>query len=836
MIWKINRSKRYVLDLVGICFQYTTRILFSTLILSGMRSRLVVALFLLFSSFASLGQTVTVLDDETNLPISYVFIRSADSNKGAVTDENGKADISSLSDQVLLIFSHHSYVEQKISFKSLEAQRFIFRMVPNITRMEDFVISASRWEQDKREVPNKIVEIRPSDIAFSNPPTMADALASSGQVFVQKSQLGGGSPMIRGFAANSVLIVVDGVRINNANFRSGNLQNVINLDPNNVQRAEVIFGPSSVLYGSDALGGVMHFQTKDPKFSENLTTDISGTLFTRYSSASNENTYHFSLNYGGPIFSSFSAITFSDFGDLRTGNQRTDEFPDFGKRFRYVETIDGVDQVLTNENVNKQVQSGYDQFNLLQKFKLRLKSSEFTYSGHLSTASDIPRYDRLILNDDTDTPQFAEWYYGLQDWQMHSLRTSLYNSNRFFSEANITAAYQQFGESRVTRRFQSPNRTIRLEKVDVLSLNADFDKELSENQQLHYGIELIENTTESSASSFNTNTELSGSASTRYPDGGSRFASYATYLNYKWTINPKTILTTGVRYNTIDLNSKFVDDTFFDFPFDEINLESSALSGSVGLVVLPKEDAKLSFLFSSGFRAPNIDDVGKVFDSEPGNVVVPNPDLKPEYSYNFEVGLEQNLNSQIKFNGVLYYSILRDALVRRDFTFNGQNQIMFDGVLSNVQAQVNAGEAYVFGFSTGLEADLDNGLNFKGTVTYTEGEDTIDNIRLRHVPPVFGQFSLGYKTDNYTLEMFSQFSGSISFEDLPPSEQNKTHIYTPDGALSWATLNLRGSFKFSEFFDLNVSLENLFDTHYRPYSSGISAPGFNAIISLRGNF
>ena len=132
--------------------------------------------------------------------------------------------------------------------------------------IDEIVVAANRWEQEKKQTPNRILTIRPSDLQFYNPQTAADMLGQTGQVFVQKSQLGGGSPMIRGFAANSVLIVVDGVRMNNAIFRSGNLQNVISVDPFNLDNTEILFGPGSVMYGSDALGGVMHFRTKSPGF------------------------------------------------------------------------------------------------------------------------------------------------------------------------------------------------------------------------------------------------------------------------------------------------------------------------------------------------------------------------------------------------------------------------------------------------------------------------------------------------------------------------------------------------------------------------------------------
>ena len=106
-------------------------------------------------------------------------------------------------------------------------------------------------------------------------------LAQTGEVFVQKSQMGGGSPVIRGFEANKVLIVVDGVRLNNAIYRSGHLQNVITLEPSELESAEIVFGPGSVIYGSDALGGVMDFHTREPRFAIDEGLRLFGGAFTR---------------------------------------------------------------------------------------------------------------------------------------------------------------------------------------------------------------------------------------------------------------------------------------------------------------------------------------------------------------------------------------------------------------------------------------------------------------------------------------------------------------------------------------------------------------------------
>lgn len=798
-------------------------------------TRLFLTFLLLTLPIYGLGQSVLVLNQANDEPIYQVTVQVKGSNEGAVTDVTGQANLSRFNLEDVLIFRHPSFKAVQISKQKLAGQDYVLYMVESITETGEVVISANKWEQNKREIPQDIAVFEAKEIAFAEPPTTADLLGMNSEVFIQKSQLGGGSPMIRGFAANSVLIVVDGVRMNNAIYRSGNLQNVITLDPNNLREAEVVFGPGSVIYGSDALGGVMDFHTITPDFSENG-LNFTGSGFARYATAGDAATGNLNFQIGTKNFSSFTGITYSTFGNLRTGSNRTEEFPDFGKRFEYIERQGDTDVIVQNPDVNVQVPSGYDQFNLLQKFRWRTGSfSDLTYSFHYSNSSNIPRYDRLIERRNGQLRN-AEWYYGPQLWQMHSLQMRYFYPTKLFDQMKVVTAYQQVEESRNDRRFGRDNLRTREEFVDVLSLNIDFERSLGLNNELYYGLELVGNQVDSRAKSTDIVSGAVSPESTRYPDGGSTYNSAAAYLSLKNELSQKLILSSGLRYSFVKINSKFEDRSFYNFPYDEVDLQNGALNGSLGLVYLPSKKWKLNALVSSGFRSPNIDDIGKVFDSEPGVVIVPNPDLKPETSYNVEYGINGSFDNGFEFGFVNFYSRLVNAMVRRPFTFNGQSQIFYDGVLSDVFAEVNVGEAYIWGFTTKIRYRLGNGLDVHGNLTYTQGEDMVENLPLRHVAPLFGQTGIAYENDKFRSSFTVRFNGSIDFEDLAPSEQNKTHLYTADGALAWYTLNLYNSYRFNDSVSFNLNLENLLDTHYRPYSSGISAPGFNASLSLRVTF
>ena len=206
-------------------------------------------------------------------------------------------------------------------------------------QLDEVVMSISKWEQQKKDIPQKLASISAQSIAFTNPQTSADLLQNSGQVFVQKSQLGGGSPMIRGFATNRLVLSVDGVRMNNAIFRGGNIQNVISIDPYTVKNTEIIFGPGSVIYGSDAIGGVMNFLTLQPHFTRKDSVVFSGNADLRYASANTEKTIHANVNIASKKWAFLSSITHNDFEDLLMGSNG----PEGYLRNNYVQRINGTD-------------------------------------------------------------------------------------------------------------------------------------------------------------------------------------------------------------------------------------------------------------------------------------------------------------------------------------------------------------------------------------------------------------------------------------------------------------------------------------------------------------
>lgn len=705
--------------------------------------------------------------------------------------------------------------------------------------LEEVILSANKWEQKLNEVPNKIVKINKTDILLNNPQTSADLLAQTGAVFVQKSQLGGGSPMIRGFATNRVLLVVDGVRMNNAIYRSGNLQNVISIDALSIETAEVIFGPGSLIYGSDAIGGVMDFHTIQPRFSANdkILTRIN--VLGRYSTANKETTAHADINLGWKKWAFASSVSYSDFDDLKMGkNGGQNSY----LRPEYVIRQNNADAIVQNADPRVQRFSGYDQLNLLQK--IRFKPTEFwdlQYSFTYAKTGDAPRYDRLIQYRN-GALRFAEWYYGPMLWRMHNMQVLHSKKTGIYDEARFTAAYQDYEESRIDRTRNNNNRNSQMETVDAVSINADAAKSIGKGQ-LFYGLEYVYNKVGSLGGRTNISNNSVSPYVSRYPDG-STWTTSSLYGSYKAHLHPLLTLTTGLRYSYNTLKANF-DTTFIKFPYKNAEIKDGALTGNAGLVYRPAEGWQLNGNISTGYRMPNVDDIGKLFESAPGNITVPNPDLMPEYAWNFEIGVVRNIHKKFRLELNGFHTILNNAIVRRPTTFNGQDSILFDGVLSRAEALQNVAKATVWGFQGSIQLFLTHDLVFQTHANWINGKETDDvndeQVPLRHAPPFYGTSSLQFRKNKLTAEVYAVYNTQIKNEDLAPSEKSKTDIYAKDTngnpySPGWYTLNLKASYQLAKSLLLTAGWENVTNQRYRPYSSGIVAGGSNFIFAFKVSF
>jgi len=786
------------------------------------------------------GQVLTVRDAESNIPLEMVTIFNQKTKIMLHTDVNGKVDIRDLISSEKIDIRLFGYKSVSKSFAELTDSNYIVSLNPSTINLQQTVVSATRWSQSRQEIPARITTITTAERELLNPQNAADLLGISGEVFIQKSQQGGGSPMIRGFSTNRLLYTVDGVRMNTAIFRSGNLHNVISLDPFATESTEIFFGPGSIIYGSDAIGAVMSFQTLQPVLSSEDNLAFSGSAVMRANTANNERTGHVHVKYGGKKWAGVTSLSRNNFGDLKMGSRGPDEF----LRPVYVEVRGGQDVLVENSNPRIQNPTEYGQFNILQKLRFSpSKKWDFQYAFHYSETSSFSRYDRLIRFRPNGEPRSAEWKYGPQIWMMNHLKVSHSSDGKLFDQMTLNLAYQKFEESRIDRNFNDIIRRTRVEKVNAYSANLDFMKNLPRQSTLFYGLEWILNDVTSVGIDENIQTGQTSQGPARYPN--SQWNSYALYTSYQQKVSPKSMLQVGMRYNRFGLDADFRNNAeFYPFPFEKSSNNEGALTASAGWVYHPTDTWTMHVNASTGFRAPNVDDIGKVFDSEPGTVMVPNPDLRAEYAYNLELNVGKVINDNIIVDLTSYYTLLDNALVRREFTLNGQDSIIYDGELSRVLSLVNASFVRIIGLQAALEVKLPHNLTFSSRLNIQKGiEETEDGSRnpSRHAPPTFGVSRLEYKVDKFRVQLFSEYSGGFSFKQLPLEERGKPELYAIDQngnpfSPSWATLNLKGLYNMHENISLSLGFENLTDVRFRSYSSGVAAPGRNFILSLIGNF
>ena len=704
--------------------------------------------------------------------------------------------------------------------------------------LNEITISANRFGEHKIYLAQQVQTIGSKKIAFLNQQTTAELLGHTGNIFIQKSQLGGGSPIIRGFEANKVLILIDGVRMNNAIFRGGHLHNIITMDNNILDNVEILLGPASVMYGSDALGGVLSFYTKKPTLSSSATKDTIGVnAFIRYASAYNEKTSHIDFNVGGKRLASLSSFTFSQFGDLKQGANYYNNYPNWGKHNFYVANINGIDSIVKNNDPDKQVLTGYKQYDFLQKFIVETSKLQHIFNFQFSTSSNINRYDRLTETTANGIPKSAEWYYGPQKrliaaWQINSAACSVYD------KAQWTTAYQDIEESRHNRNYRSINLNHRIEKIKILSINADFFKKIKK-LEFSYGAEITYNKVNSTAYSENIYTGSRSILDTRYPDGGSNTQSYAAYSAALYKFSTKIIANTGIRYSHNLLYSKFINKTFFPFPYNNIEQKTNAFSTNLGLVFLPGTGWKISTLMATGFRAPNVDDMSKVFESGNGSLIVPNPGIKPERTFNYELGVSKIINKKWQLAATIWHTKYTSILTTDASTFNGLPTIVYNGTISKVVTLVNKKNGYIWGLSANMGADINQHFSFSSTLNYTYGRinELPQNYPMDHVPPIYGKTNFTIRFGKFTSEVFALYNGKKKSSDYNlRGEDNQQYSADPVNGFTpaWLTANFRSGYKINKLTTVQLGVENILNKFYRLFASGLSAPGRNIVITLNG--
>jgi len=705
------------------------------------------------------------------------------------------------------------------------------------TNLNEVVVSGNKFSEKKKNVVQKIDVISQKQMAQMNAQNTADVLINTGKVFVQKSQQGGGSPVIRGFEASRIQLNVDGIRYNNAIFRTGHLQNIISVDNNSLERVEVLSGPASTIHGADALGGVIVMKTIEPKFGLNKKMELTGAqAMVRYSTANQEKTANIGFHFGNKKTASFTNITYSKFEDLMQGKNGVDSIMNLWKKKFIVKQINGIDSMVANPDPYKQTYSGYSQIDILQKFKwMPNENTKHSINLQYSNSSNIPRYDRLTETSN-GIAKHAEWYYGPQ---LRTLAAYSFDKSKlkgFFSDVTANLSYQHLEESRHNRGFKKPTIAHRTEKINVIGYNLAALHKTNEHE-LTIGTDGQFNFLKSTAFSSNINSGDEAKIDTRYPDGNNNMNLFGLFLQHTWKLNDgKLVINDGVRFNYTTLHSTLEDTAIqFKLPVTDLQQKNKAITGNIGIAYMPSNELRMTANISSGFRSPNFDDMTKVFESNNSMLIVPNKDLKPEYTRNAEIGIGYN-DGEFELNANGFYTLFENAIVTDFFTFEGQDSMLYNGNMTKVYASQNKGKAFLYGGGVDFNYRAIKNVSLYGSINYTYGrfnqKDTM-LVPLDHIPPVNGRLGIKYATNKWYTELYSLFNGKKRLVDYNPAGEDNLQYATPNGTPSWYTINLRAGVTVAKYVQLQAGIENILDRNYRYFASGMSASGRNFVLAVR---
>ena len=796
-----------------------------------------------FSEISS--QKITVLDSTNGRPIPAVLVYDLDRSERKVSNRNGTIDLNVFKNSDSIVFTHIVFQRKVISYNSIKNNDEII-LSPKALGLNEVVLSVSRNRQNIATLSRRVSVIDRRTTNLDNPRTSAEMLYHGGGIHIQKSQGGGGSPVIRGFEANRVLLVVDGVRMNNAIYRSGHIHNSISIDANSLERTEVIFGPSSVGYGSDAIGGVIHFYTKTPKLENDKVFDFKQSI--SYNTRDKSMIRNSSIEISKKSWASYTSYSNSFFGDIFMGKTRNHGYSDWGLVNYYSKNMNGnfFENQSINNNPNLQRNTSYKQKDLIQKFNFKLsKNARLFLNFQFSESSNINRFDKLSEKNNLGNLKYAEWYYGPQKRSFISSKLT-FSGKKFFDRVDLIFAYQKIDETRNKRKFGSTFLNTQDEDLNVYSFNSDFFKRIDRQKSIAYGFEITNNQLESNGyqSSINSNDLISSIS--RYPNDGSSYKSLAGYFNYRKFLNRTTNYDLGLRISRININANWdynffdseyenIYDTIFFQQFNGLEMSNSSLTGSLGIAHRMNDFNKISLNLSSGFRSPNIDDIGKIRENS-GILNVPNMDLKPEYVYTLDFGWSKfNKNFRTNFN--VYYTILNGS-IGRDF-YNGEgNRVLYDEEYVQTMANFNLGSSNIYGGNFDFKTKIISNILLDGSATYTKGSVQRDVLPMPSIPPFFGNIKLKLLNEKSQYQISYRFSSSKDAKtysiggedglDETPAIINQNGDIKYTGMPAWGVLQLSGLFKtklLERSVDLKIIFDNIFDIHYREFASGISSPG-----------
>ena len=652
-------------------------------------------------------------------------------------------------------------------------------------------VTATRRPESTLDVPIATTVVTQDEIRARGGQTVMDALHGETGTFVQQTTPGQGVVIVRGLKGSEVLQLVDGFRLNNAIFRNAPNQYVALVDAQMLGRIEVVRGPMSTLYGSDAMGGVVHLISEEPSV-EDADWSGGGSVRFQYGSADRSTLTRAEGKAGREQLVFSGGVTYQDVNDLRVGGG--DELP-----YTSYSARGG------NARVRAQLGDGHE-------LSFQLQSME---------QPRTPRFDELVPGFGQATPTSSTFYFEPQVRDFAQLRWRGSNPNALWDSAEAQFGRQEIRDDRRSRDFGSVNedRERNTDTTDGFVFQAG--KAIGDAHYLGWGGEYYEDEVESSRIRRNIDTGATSVRAPRFPDGSTQ-SQWGLFLTDDWRFGGRHDLNVGVRY------SHFEASLPASGGIAGVDTDADDVTGNLSYAFALTDTVRLVTNLGRGFRAPNVFDLG-TFGSRPGNRFnIPNPELEPETVNSIDLGL--------KVGG--------ERLAGELFVFDARYQDKITSVLTGdvteagqlvVQSR-NATELDLWGVEAGARGHWRDDVSWYATATYTRGDETLDGVKdpADRVPPLFGKLGAVWDwRDDWAFEgyvLYATRQDRLSPRDLVDPRIN------PDGTAGWVTWNARAAWQATEDFELALRIENIGDKRYREHGTGLDEPGFNAIVTAELRF
>jgi hemoglobin/transferrin/lactoferrin receptor protein len=641
-------------------------------------------------------------------------------------------------------------------------------------------VTASRREEAVQDVPQAVTVLSKEELNKRSGQTNADLLRGEVGAFVQQTTPGQAVIIVRGLKGSEVLHVVDGFRLNNAFFRNAPNQYPALIDPLMTEQIEVVRGPSSVLYGSDAMGGVVQMLSSLPVYSDGP-WDAKGSVQTRFASADSSSISRAAISAASDRFYLQAGSTYQDVNRLRQGDSGAAlPFTAYSARFA-------------------DAKLGW----------LVSETQSLTVSAQYSRQPRTPRYDELVPGFGQTNPTSADFLFRPQERYFAQVQYRLDLATAAFDSLKLALGRQEIIDDRLNRDFGTLNQDTEQNSSLLNGLTLQLDKAIG-NHYLTYGAERYEDTVRASRSRTNVQTGAISTRPSRYPDR-STMDSTGVYFSDDWKVSDRLDLLGGLRYSQVKVALPPVINA------TGVKVDVSKTTGHFGFNFAINDAFNFVGNYGRGFRAPNVFDLG-TFGSRPGNRFnIPNPDLQPETVDSIDLGIKVSADAwQGEF--IVYQSRYDDKITPIETgARTATNQIV-------VQNR-NATRLDLYGIEAGVRYANEGPWSAYATATLTRGTEKLGALEYDadRIPPLFGKLGVDYRfNDAWT---FSGYSFYASRQDrLSPRDLTDPRI-NPNGTAGYGTLNLAASWQLSPELDVRLSAENLADKRYREHGTGLDEAG-----------